>query len=334
MPVDKKAPIRMQIIDRMVSGKRKTYPTHEELRSACEDRIYGTTNGKHISKSTIEKDIRFMRDKYDAPLKYIPIKKGYTYTEEGFSIALTEDEYESIHMASRVLDQLKDTEIFEDFEAVVDKIMERIELSYSLPNKDKREYVQFETAPKMKGTEHLGDLLHAIKNKRTVRLEYQKFNDTKVTQRKLDPYLLKEYRNRWYVVGWDHDDKIFKTFGLERISDLILLLDHFDLNSRFNLYKYYKHNVGITTVQQAPEKVVIETSVMQADYLNSQPIHWSQKETNRNNDKVVFEMEVVITIELKMILLGMGKEVVVIEPHTLVTEMKGIIKETLKSYNS
>jgi proteasome accessory factor B len=62
------------------------------------------------------------------------------------------------------------------------------------------------------------------------------------------------------------------------------------------------------------------------------PIHTSQKEVSRSNEKVRFELGVIVTVELKMTLLGMGKEVKVLEPISLVSELKEIIEEMLEGY--
>jgi predicted DNA-binding transcriptional regulator YafY len=332
MPEDKNPEIRRQVIDRMLGNKFAKFPTKDDLRQECEEVLYGSRTGKQIHPSSIEKDMKFMKDSLDAPIKWNPLEKGYYYEEEGYSIGLTADEFESIHMASRVLDQLKDTDIFADFDGVVEKILERINLSYDNRIKDKREYIQFESAPLVLGTEYLNDLLHAIKNKKSIIIEYRKYSSAIITERKLDPYLLKEYRNRWYVIGWDHSNNMIKTFALDRVNAVEVSVQGFEVNSRFNLYKFYRNNIGITTVQEDPQRIVIETSLAQADYLINQPIHISQKEFDRNDEKVSFELNVVITVEVVMLLLGMGKEVKVLEPASLVGEMKGIINEMLNKY--
>lgn len=330
--MDKKAAIRRQVIDRMMCNRFAPFPTKEELRQECAERLYGSRIGAKPSTSTIEKDVKYMQDVYGAPLKWNAQEKGYHYTEKGFSIGLTDDEYESIHMASRVLDQFKDTEIFEDFDNVVEKLLERVELSQYKFNKDSREYVQFETAPVVVGTEYLSPILGAIRNKQKISIEYKKFNTEQVKTHFLDPYLLKEYRNRWYVIGYKQDSDYIFTFGLDRIESLIVLPDKFNISERFNLYKFYQHNVGITTIKEKPQKVVLEVSIIQSEYLISQPLHISQKELSRDKDKVTFELNVVATYELERLILGMGDQVKVLEPNSIIKKLKTSLKNSLKRY--
>ena len=331
--MDKKAAIRRQVIDRMMCNKYAPFPSKEAVRQECADRLYGSRTGKKPSISTIEKDIKYMQDFYDAPLKWNAQEKGYHYTENGFSIGLTDDEYESIHMASRVLDQFKDTEIFEDFDTVVEKLLERVELSQYKFNKDSREYVQFETAPVVLGTEHLSPALSAIRNKQKISFEYKKFNSGEVKTHFLDPYLLKEYRNRWYLIGYKEDSDYIYTFGLDRLTNLIVLRDKFNISSRFNLYKFYQNNIGITTSKEDPIKVLLEVSLNQSEYLISQPLHMSQKEISRTNEHVVFELFVVATYELESLILGMGEDTRVLEPLIFVNRLKERISLLAKKYN-
>lgn len=333
MPIDKNAAVRRLIIDRMIGNKFKKYPTKSDFRRECEESLFGSSNGKHISLSTIEKDLKFMKDNYDAPIRCDKLNNnGYEYTEEGYSIGITDNEYESILLASRILDQFKDTQIFEDFDSVVNKLLERVSLSHRKKNEDKRDYVQFETAPRVMGTEHLSALLYAIKNKQTVNFNYKKFNSNITKRYTLNPYLLKEYRNRWYVIGFSAEKDLIVTFGLDRMSDLAVTKETFEIISGFNLYKFYRHNVGITTVIEEPQRVVLAVTPEEADYLRSMPIHISQKEIKSSKKKVIFELNVIITIELQMILLGLGKNVKVLEPKSLVEQMKRVLKEALGNY--
>lgn len=331
--MDKKAAIRRQVIDRMLGNKYNPFPTKEQMRQECEEVLYGSQSGKNVSISIIEKDMRYMKDYYEAPIDYDAFQKGYYYINPRYSMGLTEDEYESIHLASRILDQFKDTEIFEDFDGVVEKILERVNLSFKNNEKDSREYVQFETAPLVLGTEHLSPLLSAIKNKQSISFAYKKFNTEEVKTHYLDPYLLKEYRNRWYLIGYKKESDYIYTFGLGRLSKLVVLSDKFNVSPRFNLYKFYQHNIGITTVKEKPQKIVIEVSARQSEYVISQPLHSSQKEVSRNNKYVTFELKVVPTYELEQLILGMGNEVLVIAPESLRNSVKLKLTKLIEKYN-
>ena len=78
MPAIKNALLRYRIIDRSIRNEYNPYPTKEQLRQACEEEIYGTSEGLHICHSTIEKDIFAMRMEHDAPISYSKREKDTT----------------------------------------------------------------------------------------------------------------------------------------------------------------------------------------------------------------------------------------------------------------
>ncbi|MBL4625591.1 MAG: WYL domain-containing protein, partial [Flavobacteriales bacterium] len=213
MAINKYAAIRHRIIDQKIGNQYQPYPTKEALRQACEEALYGSTSGNHISDSTIEKDLQYIKMEYDAPVKFSRSHNGYYYSEDGYSIDLNAEQIEAIKMAANVLSQFKNSEIFAGFHSAIDKILDRVNISPDIQDKAIQQYVQFETAPIIKGTEYLGQLLQAIKNKVGVKIGYRKFQTETETKRSINPYLLKEYRNRWYVIGFDTDDNFVKTYA-------------------------------------------------------------------------------------------------------------------------
>ena len=78
MPAIKNALLRYRIIDRSIRNEYNPYPTKEQLRQACEEEIYGTSEGLHICHSTIEKDIFAMRMEHDASYLTVKEKKDIT----------------------------------------------------------------------------------------------------------------------------------------------------------------------------------------------------------------------------------------------------------------
>src|SRR3989338_5689824 len=70
MPHIKNALIRFRIIDRCIRNQYKPYPSKLEIREACEDALYGTSDGENICDSTIEKDLFAMRMEHDAPCAF------------------------------------------------------------------------------------------------------------------------------------------------------------------------------------------------------------------------------------------------------------------------
>ena len=323
MPANKYALLRYRIIDRCLTNPGKPFPTKEELRQACEEALYGS-DGEHISISTVEKDLWAMRNEADlgyyAPIEYHRDERGYHYTEEGYSIndvQLNDDDLDAIRFATNTLIQFRDLPIFQQFDQALGKIADRLAVSPNLDTEGVDKYIQFESTPHASGSEHLAPLLQAIRERHGIRLGYTKFRadaDT-VSHYMLHPYLLKEYRNRWYLLGWDADKKHIRTFGCDRIVTLEVLDDvRFQVESSFKASDYFAHALGITVLGDAePEDVRFECDTVLAKYLTTQPLHHSQSIDEEPNGHVV-SLRVMPTFELLQWLQAHASEITILQP--------------------
>ena len=339
MPANKYALLRYRIIDKCIRNKYKPYPSKEDLRRACEEALYGS-DGERISDSTIEKDLYAMRNElelgYEAPIKFSKAYKGYFYEDPDFSIdaiPLNDDDLDAIKFAANTLYQFKDIALFQQFEFAIDKIFGRLNISPNVEDEAISKYVQFETVPEAKGTDLLGDLLNAIKQRLTVRITYGAFTRKAPTIHALDPYLLKEYRNRWYLIGYSHDKKKVITFGLDRINHLAVTDEGFDLAKGFDPDKFFKYSIGITEGEGGPEKVVLSFTPQEGKYVKSQPLHQSQEVLADNEKETRIAITVVVTYELMSTILGYGSGVRVVEPASLRNEVLDRLKKAASSYS-
>ncbi len=264
-----------------------------------------------------------MRMEHDAPIKYSKANGGYYYEDPDYTMAdipLTSDDMEAIEFAAKTLLQFKDNELFKQFGSAIDKIADRVTVSKS---HDAESYVQFETTASSGGSEFLSDLLGAIKQNFVIEFDYGKFTEESFSRRRVLPLLLKQYRNRWYLVCFELEKKAYRTFGLDRIDDLILTNDVLARPSDFNPDNYFKYSVGITSGNQVPERVTIKASALAAKYLDSLPIHSTQKVINMLSDgSFEFELKVVVTEELIREILSYGGAIKVVEPLSLKKEIQ------------
>lgn len=339
MPANKYALLRYRIIDRCISNRFKPYPDKAALRRACEEELYGS-EGDYISESTIDKDLYAMRNEinlgYHAPIAYSKVHKGYYYTDEGYTIdkfPLSDEEADAIRLAANTLSQFRGIDLFKSSENAIDKILDRLSLSPSGSGKAVEEHVQFETAPSFKGGVHLKDLFSAITRRKTVEFRYAKFTGGKERSYTLHPYLLKEYRNRWYVIGFNPDKGAVVVFGLDRIEGMVTVTDQgFERLADFNPDMYFKYSLGITAVDEAPERVHLRFSPLSGKYVATRPWHASQKVLRDDEVALETEMELCITRELVMQILSFGSDVEVKAPDRLRREVKAELMRALKSY--
>ena len=335
MPAIKNALLRYRIIDRSIRNEYNPYPTKEQLRQACEEEIYGTSEGLHICHSTIEKDIFAMRMEHDAPIAYSKREKGYYYTNDEFTmddVPLTEKDISAIKAASTILHQFKSTSLFSQYQFAIDKILDRAVTSQQKFSNTENN-IQFETLPTISGNEYLESVLEAIKKRNVLQFEYYNYIKDVKTIRRVHPYLLKEYRNRWYLIGKSELKNKVITFGLDRISNLQTLENLFTVDSSFNPDYFFQHSIGITVFDEKPQEIIIKTNNILSKYLTSQPLHHSQQLTEvHNNGDHFFSYFLLVTYELKMTILGYGSDCEVIAPLSLREQIAEEIKKVASKY--
>jgi predicted DNA-binding transcriptional regulator YafY len=321
MPANKYALLRYRIIDRCISGGG--FPTKEDLRYACEEALYGS-DGENISDSTIEKDIWAMRNEselgYYAPIKYHRDHRGYYYEEEGYSInevQLGDEDLEAIKFAANTLIQFRDLPIFQQFDQAISKIADRLAVAPDLDTSGVERFMQFESTPAAGGSHHLATLLDAAKNCNPVKFSYKKFSSDTESEYELHPYLLKEYRNRWYLMGLDVAKQAIRTFGLDRVQKIEVNTKDIFSQGDFDSESYFKHAVGITVIDNSPPvKVVLKANSVLGSYLISQPLHPSQQ-VEQHGDHVIISYEIIITFEFIQWIMGLITEIEVLEPASL-----------------
>ncbi len=321
MPHIKNALIRYRIIDKCLRNKYAPYPSKKDLREACEEALFGSVEGDHICDSTIEKDMFSMKMEHDAPIRYSKRDRGYYYEDPEFSIndiPLTDDDREALSFAAQTLMQFKDVALFRQFGSAIDKIADRIALSQE---KDADQFIQFESGASDGGSEFLPPLLEAIQRNRMATFDYASFVSGELKPRKVLPLLLKQYRNRWYLISFDPSKSDYITYALDRMEDLEVLPETMERPADFNPDYYFKHAIGITSGNDAPSIVVLKAGTVAAKYLDSLPLHASQKVREMSDDYFIFELRVTISEELIRELLSYGGEIKVLEPASLRDEI-------------
>jgi predicted DNA-binding transcriptional regulator YafY len=336
MPHIKNALIRYRIIDRCIRNKYKSYPSKQELREACEENLFGTNYGEHICDSTIEKDLFNMRMDHDAPIKYSKKHNGYYYEDPSYSIndiPLTEDDLESIQFAVNTLQQFREVDMFKQFGQAIDKIVDRVAIESKQSLNSENPIVQFETAYSSGGNEFLPPLYEAIISKNKVIFNYKSFKSTDFKERIVSPLLLKEYRNRWYLISFDESKNDIITFALERMLNLESIKENSIIPSSFNPKEYFEYSTGITAYKGEPELIEIKADSISAKYILSQPFHHSQKLISEYNEYSIFQLKVFISEELIRSFLSFGGEIEVLSPANLRSMIKQRSSELFQKYN-
>lgn len=195
-------------------------------------------------------------------------------------------------------------------------------------------YIQFDTR-KPEGTEHLSGILYAIQNKFQIQFRYQKFQEKEEEIRTVEPYLLKEFRKRWYVFAYDLKHKEFRTFGLDRLSALNISSNKFQFPQKINLKEYFKDCFGIVGPNEGEvQDILLKFTSHQGNYIKTMPLHESQQIIQETPDEMLVKLKLIPTYDFLMEILYYGEFVQVLEPKHLADEVKGRFQKAVKLYGS
>ena len=185
---------------------------------------------------------------------------------------------------------------------------------------------------KPRGTEYLGDIVHALHNGRALYFDYSKYYETEVEHRRLYPILLKEVRNRWYVIGQDLDKDSLRIFPLDRILALEVVKAGNFKALKADPDTLFEHSFGIILPRedQQIEEVILSYSVFQGKYIKSLPLHHTQEIVVDNEEELRVKLNIYVTHDFVMELLSVGAEVKVIAPESLADRMKEEYRKSLQ----
>lgn len=329
MPKNKSALLRYRIIDGCLTNTMHPYPSLEAIQKKIEQQL-----DKSISSSMINKDFSAMKEIYGAPIAYHKQKGGYYYSEDNFSISefpLTEEEREALDFSTALLQQIRGTRLFQQFENAINKVIEGYRIS-KIAGIEQRQFLQVEEPVRPQDSPYLEQLLQSIIHQQPLAITYQGYGrEPKLHQ--FSAHLLKEYRNCWYVVGYSDRGKNLLMFALDRIKNIANSDSDYIKVEGFDPDEFFKYSFGITQIHEAkPEKVVLQFTAFQAPFVLNQPLHHSQKVLKQNDDFVEIEYHVYITTELIMTILSYGKQVKVLAPQKLKNQIKATVQEMAALY--
>lgn len=287
------------------------YPSKEKLFYLVREEGF-----RDYSESSFERDKKDIGEQYGIEIKYNKRRNGYC-------INLKEDD--------------EDITDFKGFLGLLER-RERVEfVNQTLTGvREIGRYLQMEKNLDFTGTDHIPLLWEALRGHRVISFLYQTYKEAGAPprMRRIEPGLLFEYKNRWYLDGWDLEKREVRTFGLDRMAEL-QLTDQYIAQNRSQQYRAMReHVVGVNSAPNAkPVRVVLRVTALQANYLRSLPLHSSQRELPQIDSGCVdFELCVVLNFELEIEILGLCEAVEVLEPGELRERVKERLTDTCRKY--
>lgn len=336
MAVNKNALIRYKTIDKCLQNKFREW-TLSDLIEAVSDALY-EYEGKDIdvSKRTVQLDLQMMRsDKlgYNAPI-VVYNRKYYKYDEDDYSITNSPISNQDLSKLSEAVSFLKQFQGFSHFDELGSMVQKLEDHVYTQKTHEKP-LIDFEKNENLKGLQFLDVLYQFILKKQAIEITYQSFKARQENTFTYYPYLLKEFRNRWFIIGKRQKNEGLMNLALDRIISIEKSEKPFVYDPEFNSETYYKNAIGVSVSPQLEtEHVLLYINHMQAPYVLTKPFHHSQKEVERDNYGVTISLDVQLNFELEKEILGLGEGVKVVAPERLKRQIKERLYDAVDAYET
>jgi predicted DNA-binding transcriptional regulator YafY len=328
--------VRYNKLDRCFQNFGREYSIDDLLDAVNEAIMDFDIESTGVQIRTLRKDIAFMRSEagYNAPIEAIKSSNGkiyYRYTDKGFSInksPLNDTEAEQLKKAISILQRFEGSPEFE----WVNELGPLLNDKFSLKSQEKK-VMSLESNIDYKGYNHITPLFNAIVNKTVLKIIYEPF-DKQEYEVIFHPYFLKQYNSRWFVFGYnEYNHNAQWNLALDRING--------ELEKTSNKYnedstvweEFFDDMIGVSkSIDSKIEEVKLVFNKEQAPYIETKPLHWSQKNKYFDDGSLEIRIKVMLNYELEMRILSFGEKVKVVAPEVLITKIKERIKEQLNNY--
>jgi len=335
MATNKHAQIRYQALDRCFGNPGRRYFI-EDLVDACNNAIYehaGIIDG--VKKRQVQDDIVFMESEAGWSIPLDRIKDGkrvyYRYDDTRYSInnqPLNETEINQLKETIYMLNRFKGMPQFNWMEEILARFESTFKLKGTTTN-----IVGFEHNPYLKGMNLFSDIFNAIVNKQSLKITYRRYAKDS-TEMVFHPYFLKQYNNRWFLFGLcEHlkEKKPITNLALDRIEQIfyadIPYIENIDID--FN-NEYFEDIVGVTVLEKEVEQIILEIDNELFSYVETKPLHGSQKIKERNQQTTIIELNLIINYELENLLLGYIDKIRIMAPEQLRERMIERAREAIE----
>ena len=360
MPANKNAVRRYMILDQLLSD-RNHYYTRKQLFEAVQTALQRIDDTFNVSKRTIEMDLYDMEEIFGINIdteKVVDGKHVICYEDQTrsiFSKPLSDEEKKLLCEVLNTLGQFSGLDNF----TWLDDLQARLNDNQSFGKRDidaevdTRKIISFSTNEELRNKDYLAGLFSAISNKRVVTVEYLKLGQTKNSKITLYPYLLKQYNDRWYLIGTPLGDKTFPfrpefliNLPLDRIESYSEVPGKKYLDYPGDIDAHFDDIIGVTYFEnEEKETILFAITNDDAPYIRTKKIHWTQEEIESERqvslhrqyphlkDYSFFTITCIPNYELKRMLCGFGRKLVVLSPLKLRNEILDGLKAQLSMYN-
>lgn len=339
MPTNKNAFIRYKYLDKLLSDYHHFYDIHD-LTEKVNDMLY-EDGFPEVTQRCVEKDINTLEyAPFFAPIERF-VKNGKRcihYKSRSFSIFKKEISQEEQNLLREVLSTIGQFNGLDNFGWLED-------FKIGLHIEDRRQIISFANNPYLQNSNLLGTLFDNISNEVVIRLSYHTFNDETIRSIDFHPYLLKQYNERWFLLGAADSDQKILNFALDRIDKVESVPEKKYIACPDDLYERFENIVGVTLYEDRPvEHLVLWVSDSSKGYVETKPIHGSQTQIGGDKEQELrtqypcleggafFSIDCICNYELIRELSSYGKDLLVLTEGEVKQNICKRAQEMLKNY--
>ena len=197
-------------------------------------------------------------------------------------------------------------------------------------SKELSSQILFEPVPA--GEQFLAPIIEAMRDKTAIEMTYQGFGKPHPSTFVVEPYCLKMFKQRWYLLAYSPDLDKMLIYSLDRIQALEPTKQKYELPKDFDAEKYFYNTYGVSGMEDQPQEVEIKIEAYQANFMRTLPLHASQTEIERQEQYSIFKYNIVPSFEFKQELRKHGSVLEVLKPQWLRDEFRKDLAYQLSKY--
>ena len=287
----------------------------------------------NAGERTIRQDLeQIQKPPYNAVLgnDYRGKERIYRYRDLSFNLPLFEDidmVKEKLDAAIYAIDKFKGIPQFEWLKLCLKSIENDRVVGVS-------NIMSFESNADLEGLEHIQTICDAIVNKYPVKLTYKPYHSEEQVIH-VHPYHLKQFNNRWFLIGRPENYNGFHNYALDRILSIEHLSKKY-IETDVDFEDYFFDVVGVSVPDTPIERVELMVKKRRYPYIKTKPLHCTQKHIKDKDteDFICIEIKVKPNRELITLLTSFGSDIIVVNPIKLREKIINMVKEMLDSYNA
>lgn len=343
MPQNKNFQKRITILDECFSNRSGAY-TLEKLKELLAEKL-----GVSVSRKTIQNDIKYIKemiekeqggsiDFHESPIFISKLYEGkktiFKYADVSLALGnqlLSKTDKEQLMETLAILSRYKNREDF----FWLDELFPRIKEAFHLAHEDYNGLISYQSNRDYSGQSWVGKLYNQLLRKKVLIISYKGFQDANSYLRKIHPYHLKQYNDRWFLFGFEDSERHtgITNLALDRIKEITETID--DIVPDTTIWgDFFDEMIGVSIpADEKPIEIKLRFSSDRIPYVITKPIHGSSQRLDKSDPT---QRTIIINLlpnnEMYQTLLSFGSDVEVLSPTSVVDEMSAISQKMNEYY--